>query len=61
MWLLRTDVLVERNLHRQGDKNRRTRNNGSTLWLLVVADCCHPDDGGDMFLQNVSSYKNDMA
>jgi hypothetical protein len=28
---------------------------------LDLADSCHPDDGGDTFLQNVDSYKNHMA
>jgi hypothetical protein len=38
----------------------------SMLQLLVIAnvprsDSCHPDDGGDMFLQNVGYYKSHMT
>jgi hypothetical protein len=32
-------------------------NNRSTL----LADSCHPDDGGDTILRNVGSYKSQMA
>jgi hypothetical protein len=32
-----------------------------TLELTSVVDSCHPDDGGDMFLRNVGSYKSHTA
>jgi hypothetical protein len=28
---------------------------------LMLADSCHPDEGGAKFLQNVGSYKSHMA
>jgi hypothetical protein len=28
---------------------------------MLLADSCHPDDGGDTFLRNVSSYKSHTA
>jgi hypothetical protein len=30
----------------------------SVLQLIVTAYSCHSDDGGDTFLQNISSYKS---
>jgi hypothetical protein len=38
----------------EGDKNRCTRNVSSRA-------PCHCDDGGDMFLRNVGSYKSHTA
>jgi hypothetical protein len=42
-------------LSHQGEKNRRARNNANSLILFRT------DDGGDMFLQKVGSYKNHKA
>jgi hypothetical protein len=44
----------EYRLHHQGDKNRRAT-------TVLLADSCHPDDGGDTYLRNVGSYNSNAA
>jgi hypothetical protein len=69
--LVRTEVSVERiapiirivRLERTTLSVTETR---CMLRLLITVNCvrsssCHPDDGGDMFLQSVGSHKSHTA
>jgi hypothetical protein len=51
--LVRTDVLEEHSA-----SIIRVKRIGE---LRMLADSFHPDDGGDMLLQNIGSYKSHMA
>jgi hypothetical protein len=61
--LVRTDVSEEHivsiiRMTRIGELGTlAVTSNRSTL----LADSCHPDDGGDMYLRNVGSYKSRAA
>jgi hypothetical protein len=74
--LVRTDVSEEPSVSirvtrigelgttRAATSNRRTIFLRWVGWLIFtdnVVPACHPDDGGDMFLLNVGSYKSHTA